>query len=297
MIKTALIFGSSGQDGFYLQELLNSQGFKTIGVSRNSGDVLGDVGDYEFVKKIIFETQPNFIFHLAANSNTNHEALFDNHIAISTGTFHILESVRIYSEASKIFLSGSAMQFKNVGNPIDENTPFEASSAYSVSRIHSIYAARYYRSKFNLKVYVGYLFNHDSPLRKEKHINQKIVEAVIRILNGSKEKIKIGNPFIRKEFNYAGDVVEAIWLLVNQNDVYEVVIGSGFSISIKDWLEYCFNKFNLNWDDYVEIDNSFVSEYEVIVSNPTLIKKLGWRPKVQPFELADMMLNFSQNRN
>jgi len=296
-MKTALIFGSNGQDGFYLEELLKINGFKTIGVSRNSGDVRGDVGDFVFVKKIIFETQPDFIFHLAANSSTNHKALFDNHLAVSTGTFNILESVRIHSEASKIFLSGSAMQFKNVGNPIDENTPFEASSPYSVSRIHSVYAARYYRSKFNLKVYVGYLFNHDSPLRKENHINQKIVKGIIRVLNGSKEKLKVGNPTTKKEFNYAGDVVEAMWLLVNQNEVYEVVIGSGLAISIKDWLEYCFNKFNLNWEDHVEIDNSFVSEYEVLVSNPTLIKKLGWNPKVQPFELADMMLNFRQNRN
>ncbi len=296
-MDTAVIFGSSGQDGFYLKELLHFNGLKTISVSRNSGDVQGDVGDFVFVEKIIQDLQPKFVFHLAANSSANHKTLFDNHNAISTGSFNILESVRNHSNSTRIFISGSALQFKNVGNPIDENTPFEAISSYSVSRIHSVYAARYFRNKFNLKVYVGYLFNHDSPLRKENHVNQMIVEGVIRIFNGSKEKLLIGNPTTRKEFNYAGDIVEAMWILVNQTEVYEVVIGSGVSISIKDWLEYCFDKFNLNWEEHVEIDSSFVSDYEVLVSNPALLKQLGWTPKVQPFELADMMLNFAQNRN
>jgi GDPmannose 4,6-dehydratase len=296
-VETALIFGSGGQDGFYLKELLDKKGFKTIGLSRNSGDIIGDVGDFSFVEKIIYDIKPNYIFHLAANSSTSHNALFDNHKAISTGTINILESVRNHSKHARVFLSGSAMQFKNNGNPIDESTPFNALSPYSVSRIHSVYAARYYRSKFNLNVYIGYLFNHDSPRRKENHVNQKIVEGVIRIVNGSKEILRIGNPNTRKEFNYAGDVVEAIWCLVNQTAVHEIVIGSGLALSIKEWLEYCFGKFNLNWKDHVEIDGSFVSEYELLVSNPALLFQLGWTPQVQPFELADMMLTSTQKRN
>src|SRR5277367_2342099 len=108
------------------------------------------------------------------------------------------------------------MQFKNEGLPIDELTPFEASSPYSVSRIQSVYAARYYRSVFGLEVYTGYFFNHDSPLRAENHVNQKIAAAVKRIGAGSNEKLYLGNINVRKEFNYAGELVEAVWILVNQ---------------------------------------------------------------------------------
>src|SRR5258706_5661682 len=130
--------------------------------------------------------QPKYIFHLAANSTTSHYALFDNHIAISTGTINILEAVKQVSPDTKVFLSGSGLQFVNKNIPIKETDEFEASSAYSVARIHSVYAARYYRS-LGIKVYVGYFFNHESPRRTERHISKMIAEAVKRIAKGSTE--------------------------------------------------------------------------------------------------------------
>ena len=289
-MKKAIIFGSSGQDGYYLRELLIKENISCIGVSRSSGDILGDIGDLSFVTNIIKEHQPNFIFHFAANSSTRHSALFENHNSISNGTINILESTRLYSPTSKVFLSGSAMQFKNVGLPIDENTPFDASSAYSVSRIHSVYAARYYRHTFNLKVYIGYFFNHDSSLRSENHINQKVVFHVSEILKGNYNKLIIGNINVKKEFNYAKDIVEAVWLLVNQDSIYETVIGSGIAYSIKDWVKYCFDKYSLKWEDYILLDESYKSEYEILVSNPKLINIIGWNPRLSMYELADIML-------
>lgn len=175
----ALIFGINGQDGYYLNQLLIANNIEVIGVSNFIDKwIRGDVSIFEFVEELIIKHKPEYIFHFAANSTTHHSALFDNHNAISTGTLNILECVKNYSPRSKVFLSGSAMQFKNEGLPIDEKTPFAASSPYSVARIQSVYAGRYYRDTFGLQVYVGYFFNHDNPLRIERHVNQKIAAAV-----------------------------------------------------------------------------------------------------------------------
>lgn len=280
----AIIFGANGQDGFYLGELLRRENVETIKISRSGGDLTGDVADGRFVEKTIRSHQPDFIFHLAANSTTRHEAVFENHQTISTGTINILEAVLRHSQNSKVFLAGSAMQFKNDGAPIDENTPFAPTSAYAVSRIQTVYAARYYRL-LGLQIYVGYFFNHDSFLRSERHVNQKIARAAVR-----KEKIEIGDVSVRKEFNFAGDTIEAVWILVNQNEIDEAVIGSGTAHSIEEWLELCFGIAGGNWRDYISIKKDFQPEYEILVSNPALIKSLGWQPKVGIKDLAKMMM-------
>ena len=286
----ALIFGISGQDGYYLSEFLQKRNIQVIGVSRSNKDLMGDIADFAFVETLIKHHQPDYIFHFAANSTTHHSALFNNHKAISTGTINVLESVKRHCPESKVFLSGSAMQFENDGLPIDEATPFQASSPYSVARIQSVYAGRYYRDTFDLQVYVGYFFNHDSPLRTERHVNMKIAKAVQRISNGSKEKVELGNIDVQKEFNYAGDVVDAVWMLVNQDKAFEAIIGGGKAHSIRDWLEYCFKKINKNWQDFVEIKQDFLPEYAILISNPELIKSIGWQPRVDFYQLADLML-------
>lgn len=287
----AIIFGSNGQDGYYLRKVLAQEGIECRGISRTGDAVHGDVADYGFVEKQIAEYQPTYIFHFAANSTTRHRALFENHQTISTGTVNILESVKIHSPNSKVFISGSAMQFRNGGLPIDEQTPFEASSPYAVSRIHSVYAARYYREKFGMKTYVGYFFNHDSPLRTEQHVNQFVINAVKRIHAGSADKLEIGNINVKKEFSFAGDIVNAVWMLVQQEAVFEVVIGSGVPYSLKEWIEYCFDRVDKKWNDYVISKTGFVGEYDILVSKPDLIKSLGWTPKVNMHQLADMMLD------
>jgi GDPmannose 4,6-dehydratase len=286
----AVIFGANGQDGYYLRELCKRKGIEAIGVSRTGEWMHGDVACYDQVAQLIKQHQPAYVFHFAANSTTQHSALFDNHNAISTGTINILESVKVHCSTAKVFLSGSAMQFKNEGLPIDEKTPFQASSAYSVARIQSVYAGRYYRDTFGLQVYVGYFFNHDSPLRSEQHVNQKIIMAVKRIAAGSIEQLELGNIDVLKEFNFAGDMVEAVWKLVNQADIFEAVIGSGDVHSIKDWADYSFRRINKNWQDYVKIVQDFVPEYKILVSNPSVIKSIGWQPKVNFVQLADLMI-------
>ncbi len=287
----AIIFGSNGQDGYYLRKLLEQKNIECICISRKGDSVHGDVSVYNFVERQIKDNQPSHIFHFAAKSSTQHHALFENHQTICTGTLNILEAVKLHCPLAKVFISGSAMQFQNNGLPIDEQTPFEASSPYSVARIQSVYAARYYREKFGLQVYVGYFFNHDSPLRTEHHVNQKIVQAVKRIQAGSSEKLEIGNMDVKKEFSFAGDIVEAVWLLVNQSTVFEAIIGSGKAYSIKEWAEYCFKKINKNWQDHVISNGNFKSEYNVLVSNPRLIKSLGWEPKINFHQLADSMMD------
>jgi GDPmannose 4,6-dehydratase len=286
----ALVFGISGQDGYYLSHLLNEKKIEVIGISRNGLHFRGSVADYSFVESLINQHQPNYIFHLAANSTTRHFALFENHETISTGTINILEAVRLHCPSARVFLSCSAMQFVNNGLHINEQTPFEASSHYSMCRIQSVYAGRYYRNKFGVKVYIGYLFNHDSPLRTEHHVNQKIVKAVQRITKGSNELLELGNIDVKKEFGFAGDTVEALWTLMNQENVFEAVIGTGKAYSIKDWVVSCFESVGKDWKNYIMIKQDFVPEYKILVSDPQIIKSLGWQPKVDFEKLVDLMM-------
>lgn len=289
--QRAIIFGSNGQDGYYLNQLLSNSGIEVITASRQHAMLCGTVTDYNFVQQVIKDKQPDYIFNFAARSSTRHEFLFENHETIATGTLNVLEAVRLFCTGCRVFISGSAMQFKNAGEPISEVTPFEASSPYSIARIQSVYAARYYSQVFGLKTFVGYFFNHDSPLRTEHHVNQKIVRAVQEISAGNTEKLVLGNIQVRKEFNFAGDVVEAIWALVNQDSVSEAVIGSGTAYSIEEWVDYCFSLKNLKWQQHVEIKNNYVPEYEILVSDPRVIKNLGWQPKTDFYQLANMMMN------
>jgi GDPmannose 4,6-dehydratase len=289
--QTAVIFGSNGQDGYYLNQLFGKLGINTINVSRRNAAICGTVSDYNFVQKLVIDFQPDYIFHLAAHSSTKHEFLFENHETIATGTINILESVKLFSPKTRVFISGSAMQFKNDGHPIDEFADFEAKSPYAIARIQSVFAARYYAYAFGLKTFVGYFFNHDSPLRSEQHVNQRIARTAQRIASGSKEKLILGNIETQKEFNYAGDVVNAIWKLINQDMITEAVIGSGKPYAIKDWVIQCFSLKNLKWQQHVELQNNYTPEYNILVSNPQKIKGIGWTPQTDFYELAKMMMN------
>jgi len=197
-VVKAIIFGANGQDGHYIYNLCTLRGIETIGVSRTGNWLNGDVSQYDLVEQLIKEHLPDYIFHLAANSTTRHDALFENHETISTGTLNILESARRHSPESRVFITGSAVQFENTGRPITETDNFEAKSPYAVARIQSVYAARYFRS-LGLPVYVGYLFHHESPLRKPDHVSQKIALAVKRIARGSDEVLELGDITVEKE--------------------------------------------------------------------------------------------------
>lgn len=287
---TVLIFGASGQDGHYLAELLRRKNAELLCVSRSAqtAEIRGSVADWPLVEKLVRVHQPDYILHLAANSTTRHEALFENHETICTGTLNILEAVRLHSPHSKVFLSGSGLQFENPGTPISERTPFAPTSGYAVARIQSTYAGRYFRN-LGLKVYVGYFFHHDSPRRGPNHISQLIAQAVRRISRGSGEILEIGDASVRKEWGYAGDIVEGVWTLLQQDRIFEAVIGTGQAHSIADFLEACFQEVGRNWRDHVRLRENFNSEYPCLVSDPSTINSLGWTPKVDLPGLARLM--------
>jgi GDPmannose 4,6-dehydratase len=288
-MANALIFGVTGQDGYYLTELCKARGIEPIGISRTSIKYQGDVGRYEQVESFIRRFQPSYIFHVAANSTTRHDVLFENHETISTGTLNILEAVKQHCPATKVFITGSGVQFHNNGQPISEQDPFEASSPYSIARIQSVYAARYYRS-LGIQAYVGYLFHHESPLRKPNHVSQKIALAVQRISQGSKEIIKLGDISVIKEWTFAKDVAEGIFTLLQQDQVYEAIIGSGIGHSIEQWLDCCFHEIEKDWRPHIQIKETYKSEYPILISNPVLIHQLGWQPKVDFEQLAKIMI-------
>jgi GDPmannose 4,6-dehydratase len=286
----ALIFGASGQDGVYISGLCGSKNIEVTGVSRSVGNwIRGDVKEFELVNRLIKDLKPSYIFHLAANSTTKHNAVFENHATISTGTLNILEAAWTHSRMSKVFITGSGLQFRNTGEGISEDFEFDASSPYSVSRIQSVYAARYYR-RLGLNVYVGYLFHHESPFRKERHVSQVIAKAARGISEGRDEIIELGDLSVRKEWAFAGDIAKGIMTLVQQDNVFEACIGTGVAYSIEDWVRECFKYSGKDWHRFIKIKESFVSEYPSLFSNPATINEMGWRPEISFTDLAKMFM-------
>jgi len=293
----ALIFGVNGQDGYYLSESCRRRGIEVVGISRSgSGEnhIRVDISSYEQVKALMEYHVPDFVFHLAAHSTTHHSALLENHHTICTGTMNLLESALKYSPRTKVFITGSGLQFVNTGCAISEKDPFQATSSYALSRIQSVYAARYFRS-LGLQVYVGYLFHHESPRRKPHHVSQKIVRAVREIVAGRLDILEMGDISVRKEWTFAGDVVEGILTLVSQDDVYEAVIGSGVPYSIQNWLELCFEFVGLDWQKYVVFQEGFKAEYACLFCNPATINSLHWSPSVDLPSLVNLMMTSEQS--
>ncbi|MFM7709606.1 MAG: GDP-mannose 4,6-dehydratase [Ferruginibacter sp.] len=286
----AVIFGAAGQDGHYLRSLLESQGIEVLGVGRQPGPDGTSLLNQPSVESLFKTFQPDYIFHLAANSTTRHDVLMENHEIIATGTLHILEAARLHCPGARIFISGSGLQFVNEGKPIHETHAFEARDAYSASRIYSVYLARYFR-RLGLQTYVGYLFNHDSPLRTERHMSRKIVEAAKRIRQGSNETLSIGDPEVIKEWGFAGDIVNGIWACMQQERIHEVVIGTGIGHSICEWLDLSFSSLGLTWENHVTIQTGFNAEYRMLVCEPSSLLAMGWKPSLNLKQLCQLMLN------
>lgn len=284
----ALIFGASGQDGHYLAEVCRARGVEPVGVSR-TGPLRADVAVFEQVRDLYELHRPEYVFQLAASSTTRHDALFENHRTISTGALNVLEAARLHAPSARVFIAGSGVQFANDGAPISESSPFAATSPYAVARIQSVYAARYFRT-LGVRAYVGYLFHHESPLRKPGHLSVTIARAARRIAAGAAEPLEIGDVGVEKEWTFAGDVAEAMFALVSQDRVLEATIGSGVAHSVADWLERCFALVGRDWRDHVRVRTGFVPEYRRLVSDPSTIRSLGWAPRVGLGELARMMM-------
>ena len=298
----ALIFGANGQDGVYLARVCVRNGITPVCIYRSKPLALpsswqthdwiferGDVSQFDCVERLIKAHAPDWIFHLAAQSTIRHEDIFENHQTICTGSLNILEAIRRFGHPTRVFLTGSGLQFVNRGSPIDESFPFEAKNPYCLARIHSVYAARYFRT-LGLHVYVGYLFHHDSPFRKPRHLSQKIASAVRRIAGGSNEFIEIGNVDVQKEWGFAGDIAEGIFLLTMQERVFEAVVGTGISHSVQEWVNACFRIIDKNPDQYIRHQQGFVPDFSRLVSNPQRLKSLGWKPTYNIDDLARMMV-------
>lgn len=286
--KTAIIFGSSGQDGYYLSKLLLKHKVNVVGVSRSSGDIIGSVSNIKLVSDILNKLRPDYIFHLAAKSSTKNEYNVTNFNSIEVGTFNILESVRQKGLNSKIFISGSAYQFKNLNEPIHENTELSSDNFYSFARNQSLELSRFYRKEYGLKVYFGFLFNHDSPRRSDNFFCQKMLKLAHSCKNkNTSNKIHIGDLSYRREYSFAGDIMEAVFTFVMQDRVHEVVIGSGIAFSLKEWVFKCFEKYGLNCHDFIEYE--FADSKKTLVSSPKLIKSLGWVPDNDFKSLLSMM--------
>ena len=289
MNETVLIFGSGGQDGHYLHRLCSERGMAVATVSRSSGSHPGDVADPEFVQAVVAQIRPDYVFHLAAWSTTAHEALAHNHATIAGGTWNVCEAVRSSCPDARVFITGTGLQFENRGQPIDENCPFAATSPYAVERIHSAYAARYFRS-LGLRTYVGYLFHHDSPRRRPDHVSMKIAQAAVRISSGNRVPLELGATEVEKEWGFAEDIAAAMLTLVEQDDVPEAVLGTGVAHPISRWLDLCFGRVGLDWTDHVRPVEGFQPQFARLVSDPKTIRTLGWEPRVEIDELSRLMM-------
>lgn len=285
-----LIFGANSQDGHYLAAAYRQRGANVIGVSRSGEWLHGDVSSFDFVDALVRGQKPDMVFHLAACSTTRHDASYENHATIGTGTLNLLEAVKRWAPDCRVFITGSGLQFVNTGAPVSEHDRFDHSSAYVAVRNYSVSLARYYRT-LGIRTYVGYLFHHESPLRKPNHVSQIIVQAVRSIAAGSEEMITLGDIAVQKEWTFAGDVAVGIMTLVEQDNVFEAAIGSGIAYSIESWLESCFSLVGMDWRNYVRIRDGFIPEYCRLVSDPETINSLGWQPKVAIGDLARMMLD------
>jgi GDPmannose 4,6-dehydratase len=289
-MSRAIIFGINGQDGYYLEKLLLAKQISVTGVSRSPGPwQQGSITDQSLVTALVRELQPDYIFHLAARSKTGHELLYEHQDTIVNGSLHVLEAVFNYSPSTRVFITGSGLQFCNNGDPIHENAPFEARDAYSLARIQSVYAARYYRSK-GVKAYTGYLFHHDSPLRSAGHLNRKIADAAIAAAAGHPVHLTVGDITVEKEFGFAGDIAAGIFQLLNQDQFFEACIGTGKAYSVEQWLDICFGMMGKNWKDYVQLNNQYTADFRRMLSDPSLLQSTGWQPSTDIRELAAMML-------
>jgi len=282
-MKSAIITGSNGQDGQYLTDLLRHYQVNPVHVSSHSGVNLADAA---VVGDLVYSIKPDFIFHLAAKSTVHHSAARQNHHLFTNGTLNILEAVRSHAPECRVFLAGSAYQFKNEGRPIKETDPWDTRSVYCAARGYSNSLARAYRH-MGLHVFFGYFFHHDSPRRHARHISQRIASAA-----REGKDVEIGNMDVVKEWTWAGDTVQAVWSLVNQDAVWEANIGTGIGHSIAEFASACYAAVGLNYLNYIRPRADFEPEYSRLTCDPSRIHSTGWRPLHDLNYLAEQMVSW-----
>ncbi|UCC99080.1 MAG: GDP-mannose 4,6-dehydratase [Phycisphaerales bacterium] len=315
-MKKALITGITGQDGSYLAELLLEKGYEVWGIMRRSSSfhtrridhlykdphenprlklVYGDLTDGSNLSGIINEVGPDEVYNLGAQSHVR--VSFDMPIyTVNTdalGTLRLLEAVRTSAKPARFYqASSSEMYGKVVETPQTEKTPFHPRSPYACAKVYSFWQTVNYREAYDLFACNGILFNHESPRRGETFVTRKITRAAARIKLGLQDKLYLGNLDAKRDWGFAGDYVEAIWLMLQQDKPEDYVVATGQSHSVREFVEEVFGYLKLDWRQHVEIDPRYFrpSEVDLLQGDASKARRLlKWEPKVTFAELARMM--------
>lgn len=315
-MKTALICGVSGQDGAYLAKLLLSKGYQVYGGSRDaqmaSGRNLAKLGiqhdveltsisinDFRSVLQTLLKVKPDEVYNLAGQSSVglSFEQPVETLESISVGTLNLLEAIRFSNLPVKFYNAGSSECFGDTGSiAADETTPFRPRSPYGVAKAAAFWQVANYREAYQLQASTGILFNHESPLRPERFVTQKIVAAACRIAGGSKEILTLGNIDIARDWGWAPDYVEAMWLMLQQEQADDYVIATGQTTRLRDFIRVIFESVGLNWKDHVRIDASFFRPTDIAEghANPSkALKHLGWGAQHKMEDVARLMVKES----
>jgi GDPmannose 4,6-dehydratase len=322
MAKRALITGITGQDGSYLTELLLGKGYEVHGIVRRastfntnridhvyedphwSANALrlhyGDLTDASCLSKLMHEIRPQEVYNLGAQSHVR--VSFDMPIytaeSVGMGALKLLDAVRAYQQETgehvRYYQASSSEQYgKVMETPQKETTPFYPRSPYAVAKMMAHWATVNYRESYGMHASCGILFNHESPRRGETFVTRKITRAVGRIKMGLQKKVFLGNLDAKRDWGYAGDYVEAMWLMLQQDTPDDYVVATGRTISVREFAEMAFGCVGLNFQDFVEFDPRYLrpAEVDLLLGDPTKAKrKLGWNPKTTVEELAKMMV-------
>jgi GDPmannose 4,6-dehydratase len=295
----ALILGVAGQDGCYLARLLLQKGYEVVGTSRDAMaasfanlDRLGirdevqtasaAINDFRSVLTVIQKYQPDEIYNLTGQTSVglSFEQPVETMESIAEGTLNVLESIRFVDKPIRFYNAGSGECFGETGDtPADEQTAFWPRSPYAVAKSSAHWLVRNYRESHGLHGCTGILFNHESPLRPERFVTQKIVRGAARIGAGSKEELRLGNMGIKRDWGWAPEYVEAMWLIMQQEQPEDFVIATGRSESLEYFTARAFAQYDLDWRDHVTIEQGLFRPSDIGVSsgNPAKAKeKLGW---------------------
>jgi GDPmannose 4,6-dehydratase len=317
-MKKALICGVSGQDGAYLAKLLLKKGYEVCGTSRDAQmskfQNLQRLGVFEQVKlesmalndfrsvlQVLAKIQPDEVYNLAGQTSVglSFEQPVETLESIATGTLNLLEAIRFMGVPIKSYHASSGECFGNTnGLPADENTPFRPRSPYAVAKAAAFWQVANYREAYNLFACSGILYNHESPLRPERFVTQKIISAACRIANGSREKLHLGNVSVVRDWGWAPEYVESMYLMLQQDEPKDYVIATGESYSLADFIAKAFESVGLDWQDHVITDASLYRPTDIAWGggNPTLAKeKLRWRAKHKMPDVVRMMVEASFN--
>lgn len=320
MTKTALVCGVNGQDGAYLAKMLLGRGYTVVGTSRDAQvggwsnlSALGIVEkiaiesmalkDFRSVLHVLDKVRPQEIYNLAGQSSVS--LSFDQPVetleSISTGTLNLLEGIRFLDPSIRFYNAGSSECFGNTGNILaDESTPFRPRSPYAVAKACAANLVANYREAYNLFACTGILFNHESPLRPRKFVTRKIIEAACRIHAGFDTHVKLGNLNISRDWGWAPDYVEAMWLLLQHDKPLDVVIATGRTVSLLYFVEQAFAYFGLDWAKHVIQDKALLRPSDISISsaNPALAEsELGWRAKNNIDDVIRMMCQAERELN